>query len=96
MISNKIFRSSSILSRIYYHQFVPVLSRSGSISTKESSSSQNKSPSKEHSDVKYYAADMYNYTIFSYYDIETSMTKYRLPQPSSYVPFKPESNPQKK
>ncbi|CAF4533359.1 unnamed protein product [Rotaria sp. Silwood1] len=92
MISNQIFRSSSMLSRIYFYRFVPVLIRSASISTNETSSSQNKSPSKGQTDVKYYAADMYNYTTFSYYDIESSMTKYRLPQPSS----KPETNPQKK
>jgi hypothetical protein len=39
---------------------------------------------------------MYDYTAFSYYDIEVSMTKYRLPQPSSYAPSKPEPAPQKK
>jgi hypothetical protein len=40
---------------------------------------------------------MYNYTPFSYYDMEISMTKYRLPQPSPDTPFKsPEPVPQKK
>ncbi|CAF2442714.1 unnamed protein product [Rotaria sp. Silwood2] len=96
MISKQIFRSSSTLSRICYNRFVPVFTRSASTSTKEISSSQNKSPNKGQSDGKYYAADMYNYTEFSYYDIEASMTKFRLPQPSSHASFKPEPNPQKK
>ena len=39
---------------------------------------------------------MYDYTTFSYYDIETAMTKYRLPQPTSHGPLKPEAAPQKK
>lgn len=40
---------------------------------------------------------MYDYTTFSYYDIEASMTKFRLPQPSAYASLKPpESAPQKK
>ncbi|CAF2442734.1 unnamed protein product [Rotaria sp. Silwood2] len=90
MISKQIFRSSSTLSRICYNRFVPVFTRSASTSTKEISSSQRQS------DGKYYAADMYNYTEFSYYDIEASMTKFRLPQPSSHASFKPEPNPQKK
>ena len=46
---------------------------------------------------EYLAADMYDYDAFSYYEIETTMTKYRLPQPSSYAPLKPpEPAPQKK
>jgi hypothetical protein len=51
----------------------------------------------EKSGSEYLAADMYNYTTFSYYDIETSMTSFRLPQPSPYVSLKPpEPVPQKK
>jgi hypothetical protein len=52
-----------------------------------------KSTNKKKSASEYLADDMYNYTTFSYYDIELSMTKYRLPQPS---PSKPEPVPQKK
>jgi hypothetical protein len=46
---------------------------------------------------EYLAADMYDYTTFSYYDMETSMTSFRLPQPSPNAPSKPpEPAPQKK
>ncbi len=48
------------------------------------------------SSSEYLADDMYDYTTYSYYDIETTITKYRLPQPSPYAPLKPEPAPQKK
>ena len=47
--------------------------------------------------AEYLADDMYDYNIYSYYDIEASMTSFRLPQPSSYASLKPpEPAPQKK
>jgi hypothetical protein len=45
---------------------------------------------------EYLAADMYDYTPYSYYEMEESITKYRLPQPTSHPPSKPEAAPQKK
>jgi len=59
--------------------------------------STSKSNTGKKSASEYLADDMYSYTTFSYYDIETSMTKYRLPQPSPSTPFKPpETAAQKK
>jgi hypothetical protein len=55
-----------------------------------------KSTNKGKSGSEYLAADMYDYTPFSHYDIETTMTKYRLPQPSSFDPLKPDPPPPKK
>ncbi|CAF2092992.1 unnamed protein product [Rotaria magnacalcarata] len=91
MISNQILGSSPMWSRaLCYRRFVPFLMRSGSTLSNEVSTSQNKSASQRKSDSKYLASDMYNYTVFSHYDIEASMTKYRLTQPSSHAPLKPE------
>lgn len=40
---------------------------------------------------------MYDYTTFSYYDLEVSMVNFRRPQPSPYAPIKsPEAAAQKK
>ncbi|CAF3822732.1 unnamed protein product [Rotaria magnacalcarata] len=97
MISNQILGSSPMWSRaLCYRRFVPFFMRSGSTLSNEVSTSQNKSASQRKSDSKYLASDMYNYTVFSHYDIEASMTKYRLTQPSSHAPLKPEPSPQKK
>lgn len=45
---------------------------------------------------EYLAADLYSYHVFSHYDIEVSMQKYRLPQPSASAPLKAEAPAQKK
>ncbi|CAF0811237.1 unnamed protein product [Didymodactylos carnosus] len=42
------------------------------------------------------AADMYNYNEYSYYDIELSMEKYRLKQPSAFDKLIPDPPPPKK
>ncbi|CAF1121808.1 unnamed protein product [Adineta steineri] len=99
MISNQLLRSSSTMSLVCYRQFVPLLTRFGSTLSKETPSKQDKSTNKDKSGkswVEYKADDMYDYTTFSYYDLEASMTKYRLPQPSPYTPFKADSATQKK
>ncbi|UJR23932.1 hypothetical protein I4U23_026904 [Adineta vaga] len=78
---------------------LPLLTRFGSTLSKQASSNQDKSAKKNNpgkSSSEYLADDMYNYTTFSYYDIEATMTNYRLPQPSPYTPFKTDPTSQKK
>ncbi len=113
MISGQILRSSSSLTRLCYHltRFGSTLPKESSSSQSKwfhsysinyfcfifSDKSTSKSNTGKKSASEYLADDMYSYTTFSYYDIETSMIKYRLPQPSPNVPFKPpEPAPQKK
>jgi hypothetical protein len=58
---------------------------------KSASYGQTSPPSSE-----YLAADMYDYTIFSHYDIEATITAYRLPQPSAFEALKPDPPAPKK
>ncbi|CAF1110603.1 unnamed protein product [Adineta ricciae] len=95
MISNQILRSSSSMMT----RFIPLSTRFGSTLSKQASSNQDKSANKSglgKSSSEYLADDMYNYTTFSYYDIEASMTSYRLPQPNPHTPLKTDPAPQKK
>ncbi|CAF0863923.1 unnamed protein product [Didymodactylos carnosus] len=42
---------------------------------------------------EYLAADMYDYNLYSHYDLETSMSKYRLKQPSAFDKLIPDPPP---
>lgn len=65
------------------------------LSTKPSTATSTKTQENK-GKSEYLAADMYDYTTFSHYDIEASMTKFRLPQPSASSPLKIDSAGQKK
>jgi hypothetical protein len=58
--------------------------------------SSDQTTTQKSSNSEYQAADLYDYTLYSHYDIEASIIKYRLPQPSAHDPLKADVSTQKK